>query len=203
MNNFDKILLNYFSKNELNKIKKTKLLIIGCGGLGSNVTNILIRTGFCNIILADYDKIEMRNLNRQIFFPEQCGKKKVFVLKKNLLKINSKAKIKVINKIIDKINLKKIILKEKPDIIIEAVDFEKTKKFIFEESLKLNKKVICASGVAGYGDCDKIKIKRGKNYAIIGDMVKSVKNFKPLAPKVTAIAAIQADEVLRMVLKND
>lgn len=34
-------------------------------------------------------------------------------------------------------------------------------------------------------------------------MVKSVKNFKPLAPKVTAIAAIQADEVLRMVLKND
>jgi sulfur carrier protein ThiS adenylyltransferase len=201
MNDFNKILINYFSEEELNKIKKTKLLIIGCGGLGSNIANILIRTGFCNIVLIDFDKVEMKNLNRQIFLPGQCGNKKVFVLKENLLKINSKAKIKAINKKIDRENLKKIILKEKPDIVIEAVDNEQTKKFIFEEAIKLNKKVICASGIAGFGDCENIKIKRGKNFVIAGDMIKSIKNFKPLAPKVAAVAAIQADEVLRMVLK--
>lgn len=203
MDNFYRMLLNYFTKNELNKIKNTKILIVGCGGLGSNIANILVRTGFLKFVLADYDKVEMKNLNRQVFLQEQCGKKKVLALKKNLLKINQRAKIKLIYEKIDRCNLVEIISKEKPDIVVEAVDNEETKKIIFEESIKIGKKVVCASGVAGYGDCEKIKIKRGKGFVIAGDMVKSIKDFKPLAPKVTAVAAIQADEVLRMVLKDE
>jgi len=61
------------------------------------------------------------------------------------------------------------------------------------------KKVVLASGIAGFGDCENIKIKRGKNFSIVGDFVTSIKDKKPLAPKVVAVAAMQADEVLRMV----
>ncbi len=203
MKNFYKMLLNYFSAYELSKIKKTKLLIIGCGGLGSNIANILVRTGFSFFILVDYDRVDINNLNRQVFWHNQCGDKKVTALKKNLLKINPKVKIKTIQIKIDKNDLKNIILKEEPDIIIEAVDKEEIKKLIFEESLKYGKKVVCASGVAGYGDCDNIKIKHGRNFVVVGDMKKSIMDYKPFAPKVTAVAAIQADEVLRMVLNDN
>jgi len=203
MKDFSRIQLYYFSKQELAKINKTKLLIIGCGGLGSNIANILVRTGFSDIVLADFDRVEMKNLNRQLFFPSQQGEKKVLALKKNILKINPHAKVKTIFCKIYETNIAKIIIKEKINIIIEAVDNEDTKKMIFEEALKLKKKIVSASGVAGFGDCEKIIIKRGKNFVVVGDMTKSIKDFKPLAPKVAAVAAIQADEVLRMVLNDE
>lgn len=203
MSNFERMLLQYFSKDELYKIKQTRLLIIGCGGLGSNIVNILVRSGFSKFILIDYDKVELKNLNRQIFFMEQCGIKKVIALQENLKKINPDLEIKIICKKINRNNLKEIIIKEKPDIVIEAVDAAEIKKIIFEFCLEMEQKVICASGVAGYGDCENIKIKRNKNFVIVGDMKKSIDDYKPLAPKVTAVAAIQADEVLRMVLNND
>jgi len=44
--NIDKIFNLYFTKEQIKKITKTKVLIIGCGGLGSNIANILIRTGY-------------------------------------------------------------------------------------------------------------------------------------------------------------
>lgn len=203
MKKFRKMLLNYFSLSQLKKIIDNKILIIGCGGLGSNIANILIRCGFEKIVLADFDIINFKDLNRQVFFQNQIGKEKTSELKKNLLLINKDAKIKIINGRIDEYKLEKIIRDEKIDIVVEAVDDEKTKKIIFEKSLFLNKKVVCASGLAGWGDCENIKIKRGKNFAVIGDFKKSIKKYKPLAPKVSAVAAIQADEVLRMVLLNE
>ncbi len=202
MKKFQKMLLNYFNYKQLKKIGKTILLIIGCGGLGSNIANILLRCGFEKIILLDFDKVNIKNLNRQLFFLKQCGEKKTEALKKNLLKINPDADIKTINEKIDEEKLEKILKKEKIDIVIEAVDDENTKKMIFEKTLTFNKRIVSASGVAGYGDTENIKIKRGKDFSIVGDMKKSVKNYKPLAPKVCAVASIQADEVLRMVLKN-
>ena len=202
MKKFKKMLLSYFNKNQLSKIKNTNLLIIGCGGLGSNVANNLIRCGFEKFILIDYDRVSFKNLNRQFFFQHQCGERKTTALKKNMLKINPDIKIKIINDKIDEYKLEKILNNEKIDIIIEAVDCEKTKKMIFEKCLYLSKKIVCASGIAGTGDCENIKIKRGKNFSIVGDMKKSIKKYKPLAPKVSAVASFQADEVLRMVLKN-
>ncbi len=203
MKSFDKMLQNYFSVKEIEKIKNVKILLVGCGGLGSNIANILIRTGFSDMVLIDYDRVEMKNLNRQMFLPSQCGEKKTIALKKNILKINPQTKIKTLNIKINKRNLKKIIEKYKIDIIIEAVDNEDIKKMIFEEALKLKKKIVSASGLAGFGDCENIRIKRGKRFVIVGDMTKSIKNFKPLAPKVSAVAAIQTDEVLRMVLNDE
>ena len=57
-------------------------------------------SGIQKLTLIDNDKISLSNLNRQtLFFEEDIGKSKVEVLKKNLLKINSLAKIKVFKKI--------------------------------------------------------------------------------------------------------
>ena len=78
---------------------------------------------------------------------------------KNLKKINPNIKVKTVIKKIDSKNLNNQLKRENIDIVIEAVDDEYTKKLIFETAICLGKKVVCASGVAGYGDCENIKIK--------------------------------------------
>ncbi|MCX7641028.1 MAG: sulfur carrier protein ThiS adenylyltransferase ThiF [Elusimicrobiales bacterium] len=218
-NSINKIFKLYFSKKELSKIQRAKIMIIGCGGLGSNIANMLIRTGFLNIILIDYDKVELKNLNRQQYYPNDIGKFKVKVLRKRLKEINPLANIYSINDIMNEEKLKKLIKKYNPDLIVEAVDKEWAKVMIFETALKMSKKVITASGLAGWGDVENIKIIRNKKYTIIGDLVskcgccsecnfnenklhKTKSNCKmPLAPKVSAVAAMQADEVIRRILK--
>lgn len=202
MKKFEKIFLKYYTKKELKKIKKTKLLIIGCGGLGTNIAKILTRAGFKNFLLIDFDIVEIENLNRQQFFVSQCGQKKVFALKNNLKKINPNIKVKTLVTKIDKEKLKNILEDKSIDVVIESVDDAETKKLIFETAIECGKKVVCASGVGGYGDCENIKIKRGENFSIVGDMKSCVKDYKPLSAKVSAVASIQADEVLRMVLKK-
>ncbi|ABB14278.1 sulfur carrier protein ThiS adenylyltransferase ThiF [Carboxydothermus hydrogenoformans] len=201
MSSFNLMLKNYFNDDLLQKLSRVKVLIIGCGGLGSHIAWMLIRCGFQNLKIVDFDRVELKNLNRQGYFFTQVGLPKVLALKDILTQINPGANIAIAVEKIDGKNVEKIIMSY--DVIVEAVDDETTKALIFEAAMKLNKKVVAASGVAGFGDCERIKIKRGRNFVIVGDFATSVKDKKPYAPKVTAVAAIQADEVLRMVVEDE
>ena len=76
-----------FQKIKL-KLKDKTVGIAGCGGLGSNVAVALARVGIGKLIIADFDKIEESNLNRQYFFFDQIGHYKAPALKENIRKIN-------------------------------------------------------------------------------------------------------------------
>ncbi len=102
------------------KIKKTKLLFTGCG-LGSFIAELALRSGFEDVTLADDDKVELSNLNRQNYDISNINVSKVEALSSRLKSINPKAKIKIINKrISDASELGKAI--EKSDIIINTFD---------------------------------------------------------------------------------
>lgn len=53
-------------QENLNKIKKQVVAVIGLGGVGGYAVESLIRSGIENIILVDFDTIDITNLNRQI-----------------------------------------------------------------------------------------------------------------------------------------
>ena len=60
------------------KIKNSRVLIIGMGGLGCPLLTYLASSGVCNIGIVDHDKVEISNLNRQILFnSSDIGKYKV------------------------------------------------------------------------------------------------------------------------------
>lgn len=81
------------------KIADSRVILLGCGGLGSHIMLELAALGIENLTLVDYDKIELSNLNRQILYKENdIGKMKVYTAKENLLFFNSKINISAIHK---------------------------------------------------------------------------------------------------------
>ena len=71
-----------------NKIQKAKVLVVGCGGLGSPVVDLLCRAGVGEIGIMDHDKVSISNLHRQVLFTsDDIGKYKVNILKKKLIKL--------------------------------------------------------------------------------------------------------------------
>ena len=85
------------------KIKNSKILIIGMGGLGCPLITYLASAGVCNIGIVDHDKVELSNLNRQILFNSyDIGKFKVSQAKIKIQKIVTKSRYKSYKKLSNK-----------------------------------------------------------------------------------------------------
>ena len=123
------------------KIKNSKILIVGIGGLGCPVADLLTRAGVGLIGIIDYDKVNLSNIHRQTLFSAQdVGKYKVKIAKKKLNLINKEVKINTYNQKADEKILEKLI--GKYEIIVDGSDNFKTKFLLNKISLKYKKKLI-------------------------------------------------------------
>ena len=123
------------------KIINSKVLIVGAGGLGCPIADLLARSGVGLIGVIDFDKVNLSNIHRQtLYTTEDVGKFKVKVLKKKINLINKEVNIKIYNKKANEKNLKNII--NRYDIIVDGSDNFKTKFLLNNFSLKLKKKLI-------------------------------------------------------------
>jgi len=123
------------------KISSSKVFIVGAGGLGCPVADLLCRAGVGEIGIIDHDKISLSNLNRQTLFNTHDIKKyKVDVLKKKLKKINLLVKVNIFKKKINKKNINNLI--SKYQLIVDASDNFETKFLLNEKSIKYKKKLI-------------------------------------------------------------
>lgn len=68
------------------KLESTTINLIGCGGLGSEIGEGLLRKGVRNLYLYDGDKVEISNLTRQRFYKKDLHKNKAISLAENLSK---------------------------------------------------------------------------------------------------------------------
>ena len=123
-------ILKEFSENNLIKLSKLKIGIIGIGGIGCPLSQYLVNSGVKNLTLVDGDIIEKSNLNRQVLFNlKDIGRKKVEVAKEKLKLINSECKINVID---ENINLKNLILLSNCSVVVDATDDWITSKILNE-----------------------------------------------------------------------
>ena len=118
------------------KILNAKVLIIGIGGLGCPLLTYLAASGVGTIGIADPDKIEISNLNRQTLFnANDIGKYKVDQAKYNIKRINNKIRIKMYKKKITSKNIKSII--RNFDIICDGTDNFETRYLVNDECKKM------------------------------------------------------------------
>lgn len=120
------------------KIKHSKILVIGAGGLGCPILIYLVSSGVGCVGIIDQDKVENSNLNRQILYTvEDLTKTKVTAAKRNLNKINKQCEIIVHSYKLNKYN--KIEVISYYDIVIDATDNFITRYIIDEACYQLNK----------------------------------------------------------------
>ncbi len=79
------------------KIREKKVVVVGIGGVGSVVAEMLTRCGMGNLVLFDYDKVELANMNRMFFLPSQEGLSKVDAATSTLKQINPDVKVEAHN----------------------------------------------------------------------------------------------------------
>lgn len=79
------------------KIRTLTVAVIGVGGVGSVAAEMLTRCGIGKLILFDYDKVELANMNRLFFRPEQSGSSKVDAARETLLGINPDVQFEAYN----------------------------------------------------------------------------------------------------------
>ncbi len=96
MSRYDRLLqLSTFSEEKLNLLQSKKILLFGAGGVGQHIATYLVTNGVINLVIVDFDKVELSNLNRQILLTENgVGKPKVNVVKSALLNRNQEAHIR-------------------------------------------------------------------------------------------------------------
>ena len=115
------IILKNIGINGQKKLLSSKVFILGMGGLGSPVSMYLASAGIGCLGIADFDNVELSNLQRQVLFDQKSiNKSKVEVAKKKLLLMNPKLKINIYKKKITKKNVDRII--KKYDVIVDGSD---------------------------------------------------------------------------------
>ena len=144
-------------KENIEKLKKLNIIIIGIGGVGGYTLESIIRSGVENITIVDGDIIEKSNINRQLIVTkENINKPKVEEWKKRINEINPDVNLKTINKFVNINDLKQIL--DKYDYIVDACDDVKLKIDLIEYATKNNIKIISSMGTANKMDATKLNI---------------------------------------------
>lgn len=186
------------------RFAKATVSVCGLGGLGSNIAIALARAGVGNLILIDYDFVDITNIHRQQYKANQIGMAKTDALKQNILEIAPYVAIEIYPVQIEKDNAEMIL--QKADIVCEAFDDPEYKAMLAECVLEKmpDKYLIAASGMAGMESANTIKTRRvSKKFYICGDETNDVQSAGSLiSSRVMLCAAHQAHTVLRILAEK-
>ena len=144
-------------KENLEKLQKSQVTIVGLGGVGSYAAEALVRAGIGEFFLIDHDKVSESNLNRQILATRNTiGRYKTEIMKNRMLEINPDVKVDIFSDFLNKDNRLEIL--SKSDYVLDAIDSLSPKMGLIKDLCILNKYFISVIGAGNRIDPEKIKI---------------------------------------------
>ena len=122
MERYDRqIMIGEIGQEGQEKLKRSRVVIAGAGGLGSPVALYLTAAGVGRIRMIDHDQVALSNLNRQILHGEEdIGRKKVDSAGTKLRNLNSLVEIEAISETLTEGNVSRLV--EDCDVIVDALD---------------------------------------------------------------------------------
>ena len=149
-------LITLIGEDDVNKLKKANVLIVGLGGVGGYALETLVRSGIYNLTIVDGDIVELSNLNRQIISKRDViGRPKVLVAQARTLEINPEVNLRVINEFISENNFS-LLNVDSFDYVIDACDDLNLKMLLIKNADKY--KLISSMGTANKMDMTRFKI---------------------------------------------
>ncbi len=179
-------------------LKKSHVLVVGAGGLGSAVLYYLTAAGIGRITVVDNGVIELSNLNRQILYTtKDVGKHKIDVLKKKLKELNPYVEIVGIKERFNDILAERLI--PKVDVVVDALDNWETRFIVNKYCVRYNKPLVHAGVEESYGQLLTIVPGRGPCLQCVFPRKPRVKTPIPvLGPLPGILGALEALEVIKL-----
>lgn len=147
----------------IEKLKKSKVVVFGLGGVGSFAVEALTRSFIGKIDIVDFDIVDISNINRQIEATlNTVGLKKTEVMKNRMLEINDELDIKEYDVKLNFSNIKEFNLKQY-DYVVDAIDDIEAKIALIEYCYINKINIISSMGMANKMEPEKIKISKLKN----------------------------------------
>ena len=194
-----------FPEEMQTKLRNARVAVAGLGGLGSNIAVMLARSGVGELLLVDFDTVDVTNLNRQMYLIPQLGKPKAEALPEILYQINPYLTYRSVCIKVTPENVKELF-SEYP-IVCEAFDKPDQKAMLVRELLMQcpETTVVSGNGMAGYADANEIRTCQVmKRLYVCGDQSTDVGNgIGLIAPRVAVCAAHEANKVLQLIMQTE
>lgn len=193
--------LSEIGREGVEKINRGKVFVIGCGALGSLCAMYLAASGVGTVGIADFDTIDLSNLQRQLFFSEDTlGQFKSQILANRIKSINTNINVEEYAQLINKEKAERLF--PNYDFIIDGSDNPATKMMTSSVCEKL-KIPYCIGGVREFGG-QVMSWREGKlGYKEIFGEVESCNDVLPcslsgvMGPVAGVVASIQAAEAIK------
>ncbi|WP_292009727.1 ThiF family adenylyltransferase [Chryseobacterium sp.] len=205
------IILPDFGISAQKKLSESSVLVVGAGGLGCPVLQVLVAAGIQHIGIVDFDMVELHNLHRQFLFNESdVGKPKVLAAEKHLQKMNSDTEIRTFHQKITPENVLSVI--QDYNVVVDCTDNFSTRYIINDACFILEKPLV-------YGSIFRYEGQVAVFNVVKDEMITSYRDLFPVPPKPdeipncneagvlptlsSIIGTIQANEVIKLLTGSD
>lgn len=201
------ITLSEIGEEGQRKLQDAKVLVVGCGGLGSPIAVYLATSGIGHLHLVDFDRVDITNLHRQVFYTlNDVGLYKSEVLAKAIQQRAPFTKVSFSTEALTKHNV--ISLIDAYDIIVDGTDSLPT-KYLLNDACVLKEKALVYGSLYkfdGYVSSFNLQQEDGSFSANLRDAFPEMKTDIPnceeagtLNPIVGIIALAQVNEVIKII----
>jgi len=147
-----------FKPEGVEKLKKSHVLVVGLGGVGSFAAEFLVRAGIGNLTIVDGDTVDITNINRQLpALHSTVGMPKVEVVSQRLLDINPELNLIPIKEFLSPERAYELVDK-KFDYVLDCIDSVTPKLNLILASKRKKVKLITSLGAGGKYDASKVKV---------------------------------------------
>ena len=150
----------------IEKLRNSKVIVFGIGGVGSYTVEALARSGVGHITMVDFDEISESNINRQLHsLRSTIGKSKTDVMKDRVFDINPDCEVELIKKLVYK-DFDEIFENNRYDFVVDAIDVIGSKINLIEYCVKNKINIISSMGFGNKMHPEMVEIAKIKNTSV-------------------------------------
>ena len=184
------------------RLLDSRILIIGLGGLGSPAAMYLAAAGIGSLVLVDFDKVDLSNLQRQIIHSnDRIGTLKVESARHRIQTINPDCRIETIPRLLDEAELLAEV--ERADLVVDGSDNFSTRFAVNDACLAAGKPLVSGAAIRMEGQISVFSGQPGGPcyrclYGGGAELDESCSENGVLAPLVGIIGSMQALEAIKV-----
>ncbi|MBR2930047.1 MAG: tRNA threonylcarbamoyladenosine dehydratase [Clostridia bacterium] len=145
-------------KDAVDKLRSSRILIVGVGGVGGHAAEAIARAGVGGITVIDHDTVSVTNLNRQIIATVSgIGKSKVELIKQRIVDINPECKVETLDIFYDD-STKDMVDISRFDYVLDCIDSVRSKLLLIERAIEAGVPIISSMGTGNKLDPTRFKI---------------------------------------------